>query len=114
LPQNMRAARRSALPIALMFLLTMAVPGDAAIVQNGTVLCLQPALNRLRQLLSRWGALCAVVSASRATCKVQSANCKVQSANNARRGLSHSLSPPSSSCSSRTTPPFIASQPQPP
>jgi hypothetical protein len=35
LPRRVRAARRSALSIALMFLLTMAVPGDAAIVQNG-------------------------------------------------------------------------------
>jgi hypothetical protein len=43
-PRSVRAARRSALPIALMFLLTMAIPGDAAIVQNGTVLILQPAI----------------------------------------------------------------------
>jgi len=42
-PRSIRAARRSAMPIALMFLITMAVPGDAAILQNGTVLFLQPA-----------------------------------------------------------------------
>jgi hypothetical protein len=36
-PRSIRAARRSAWPIALLFLLTMAIPGDAALV-------LQPAL----------------------------------------------------------------------